>query len=222
VFESTLFALPFDPNSLELRGGPVPVVPDVRRAVGADIGIAQYAVSESGTLVYVKGRANDQVSLALADRAGMFKPLPAPSDNVYHPRFNHDESRIAVYRLDGATTSNVWIYEVAQSQWRQLTFNGGDRPLWTPDGRAITYRVGTSLWQIPHASTFTRTCAGPGSGTSRSTTSQSPAALLICAAFIFPIMMCSRPERLHPSRLLFPAGDQLLSAIDAEGRTRRR
>ena len=149
VFESTLFALPFDLNSLEVRGGPVPVVPEVRRAVGADIGIAQYAVSDSGTLVYVKGRANDQVSLALADRSGMFKPLPAPSDNVYHPRFNHDESRIAVYRLDGATTSNVWIYEVAQSQWRQLTFNGGDRPLWTPDGRAITYRVGTSLWQIP-------------------------------------------------------------------------
>jgi hypothetical protein len=79
--------------------------------------------------VYVKGSANDQVSLALADRSGKFKPLPAPSDNVYHPRFNHDESRIAVYRLDGATTSNVWIYEVAQSQW--------------------AYRVGTSLWQIP-------------------------------------------------------------------------
>jgi serine/threonine-protein kinase len=149
VFESMLFALPFDLNSLEVRGGPVPVVPDVRRGVGADIGIAQYAVSDSGTLVYVKGSANDQVSLALADRSGKFKPLPAPSDNVYHPRFNHDESRIAVYRLDGATTSNVWIYEVAQSQWRQLTFNGGDRPLWTPDGRAITYRVGTSLWQIP-------------------------------------------------------------------------
>jgi hypothetical protein len=38
---------------------------------------------------------------------------------------------------------------MAQSQWRQLTFNSGDRPAWTPDGRAITYRSGSSLWQIP-------------------------------------------------------------------------
>jgi hypothetical protein len=148
VFESTLFALPFDLNSLEVRGGPVPVVPEVRRAVGADIGIAQYAVSDNGTLVYVKGRANDQVSLALADRSGMVKPIPASNEGVFHPRFNRDDSRIVVYRADG-TTSNIWIYEVAQSQWRQLTFNGGDRPLWTPDGRAITYRSGASLWQIP-------------------------------------------------------------------------
>ncbi len=149
AFESTLFALPFDMKSLEVRGGPVPVVPDVRRAVGADIGIAQYAVSDNGTLVYVKGSINEQVTLALADRSGTFKPLPASNDNVYHPRFNRDESRIVVHRIEGGASSNIWIYEVAQSQWRQLTFNGGDRPLWTPDGRAITYRVGSSLWQIP-------------------------------------------------------------------------
>ena len=67
---------------------------------------------------------------------------------MFHPRFNHDESRIAVHRVDGGNP-NIWIYEVSQSQWRQLTFDGGDRPEWTPDGRAITYRNGTSLWQIP-------------------------------------------------------------------------
>src|SRR6476620_5279834 len=38
---------------------------------------------------------------------------------------------------------------------------------------------------MPHASTFTRTCPAPGSGMSRSTNSQSPPALLTCAAFIF-------------------------------------
>jgi dipeptidyl aminopeptidase/acylaminoacyl peptidase len=148
ALEDTLFALPFDAGSLEVRGGPVPVVPEVRRAIGADIGIAQYAVSDNGTLVYVKGGVNLQMTLALADRSGNLKTLPASSASMYHPRFNHDDTRIAVYRFDGAG-SNVWIYEVAQSQWRQLTFGGGDRPLWTPDGRAIAYRNGTSLWQIP-------------------------------------------------------------------------
>src|SRR5436190_14797414 len=47
----------------------------------------------------------------------------------------------------------------------------------------------TSLWQMPHASTFTRTCPLPGSGISRSTNSQSPPGLLICANFILLMMV---------------------------------
>src|ERR1700752_3774318 len=49
-----------------------------------------------------------------------------------------------------------------------------------------------SLWQMPQASTFTRTWLGPGSGMLRSTSSQSPPALLICAAFIF--VLISAPD----------------------------
>src|SRR6266480_6823037 len=48
----------------------------------------------------------------------------------------------------------------------------------------------TSLWQMPHASTFTRTCPAPGSEISRSTNSQSPPGLLICAAFILIFIKC--------------------------------
>ena len=148
VLKSTLFALPFDAGSLQVRGGPLPVVPEIRRSLGADIGIAQYAISDNGTLVYLKGNVEAQATLALADRYGNRKPLPASSAMLFHPRFNHDDSRVAVHRVEDSG-SNVWIYEVAQAQWRQLTFNGGDRPEWTPDGRAITYRNGRSLWQIP-------------------------------------------------------------------------
>src|SRR5207237_9046200 len=43
---------------------------------------------------------------------------------------------------------------------------------------------------MPHASTFTRTCPAPGSEISRSTNSQSPPGLLICAAFIFLFIKC--------------------------------
>src|SRR5439155_23651767 len=59
----------------------------------------------------------------------------------------------------------------------------GTRGYWSPGQRpSLTTK---SLWQMPHASTFTRTCPAPGSGMSRSTNSQSPPGLLICAAFIF-------------------------------------
>jgi hypothetical protein len=148
VLENTLFALPFEADTVRVHGGPVPVVPEVRRAVGADIGIAQYAISDSGSLIYVRGSVDAQVSLALADRSGSRKPLPSSTALAFHPRFNHDDSRIAVHRVESGNPT-LWIYEVSQSQWRQLTFNGGDRPEWTPDGQAITYRNGSSLWQIP-------------------------------------------------------------------------
>ena len=148
VLEGTVFALPFDEGTLQVRGGPVPVVRELRRAVGAPTGLAQYAVSDTGTLVYVKGDADSPTSLALADRTGNRKPFAASPEIPYHPRFNHDDSRIAVHRF-GDGVSNIWIYEVPQAQWRQLTFDGGDRPEWTSDGRAITYRKGTALWQIP-------------------------------------------------------------------------
>ena len=147
ALKDTLFAMPFDLDTLKTRGGPVPVVQDIRRAVGSDIGVAQYAVSDNGSLVYVKGGDSLQVSLAVSDRSGNRKPIPGSAGFLYHPRFNHDDSRVAVHRIEGANP-NVWIFEVAQAQWRQLTFNGGDRPAWTPDGRAITYRNGSSLWQI--------------------------------------------------------------------------
>jgi eukaryotic-like serine/threonine-protein kinase len=148
VLGNTLFAIPFDLKALAVRGGPIPVVPEVRRGLGADIGIAQYAISDNGVLAHIRGVGDSQSSLALADRSGTIKLLPGSTAVIFHPRFNHDESRIAVHRVDGGNP-NIWIYEVSQSQWRQLTLDGGDRPIWTPDGRAITYRKGTSLWQIP-------------------------------------------------------------------------
>ena len=148
MLDNTLFALPFDAAALQVRGGPVPLVPEIMRALGAPTGIAQYAFSDNGTLVYVRGTLDAQVSLALADRTGNRKPLATVPTLPFHPRFSHDDSRIAVHRNDDGV-ANIWIYEASQAQWRQLTFDGGDRPEWTRDGRAIAYRKGTSLWRIP-------------------------------------------------------------------------
>src|ERR1700683_1233355 len=44
--------------------------------------------------------------------------------------------------------------------------------------------VSESLWQIPQACTFTRTCPAVGLGISRSTISKSPPGLGTCTAFI--------------------------------------
>ena len=57
ALEDVLFALPFDLASLEVSGGPVPMVEGVRRA-GApspNTASANYGFSDHGTLIYVPG-----------------------------------------------------------------------------------------------------------------------------------------------------------------------
>ena len=58
---NTLFAIPFDVNALAVRGGPIPVVAGVRRTVGADIGIAQYAISDAGVLAHITGGEDEPI-----------------------------------------------------------------------------------------------------------------------------------------------------------------
>jgi hypothetical protein len=77
VRQNTLFALPFDPKARTVRGGPLPVVRDVMRAPASDIGIAQYALSDAGTLAYVPGDPRSvPFELAFIDRSGKMRRLP--------------------------------------------------------------------------------------------------------------------------------------------------
>src|SRR5262249_35850070 len=65
VYENALFAAPFDPAALELRGTPVPVL----ESVGVPLtGGGQYDVSADGTLVYLPSQ--DQRTLWTIDALG--------------------------------------------------------------------------------------------------------------------------------------------------------
>ena len=82
ALEDVLFALPFDLASLEVSGGPVPIVQGVRRATRPqrDTASANYGFSARGTLVYVPGSTVGirRSILALADRSGEVEPLDVP------------------------------------------------------------------------------------------------------------------------------------------------
>ena len=44
---------------------------------------------------------------------------------------------------------NIWIYQIENNLLDQLTFNGGQRPLWSPDGTEITFLSSNALWTVP-------------------------------------------------------------------------
>ena len=98
---NVLFAVPFDVDSRQVTGGPVPLVEGVR---GAPRGAAQFSVSTTGAMVYVPGSGGGEeiVSLTWVDRDGGEENLPAPPRAYDHPRVSPDGTRVAVDIFDEA------------------------------------------------------------------------------------------------------------------------
>ena len=151
ALEDVLFAIPFDIDNLEVTGGPVSMVQEVRRAAGAaaTTASAQYDFSDNGTFVHIPGGVRgDDSNLAFLDRQGSVEVLPALTRSYIYPRFSPDDTRIVV-QINDDDGSNIWIYEIENNIPNQLTFDGGERPLWSPDGTEVTFLNGNGLWTVP-------------------------------------------------------------------------
>jgi Tol biopolymer transport system component len=144
-----LFAVPFDLDTLELTGGPVPLVEGVR---GNPM---QYAVSDSGTLVYLPGDVGStERTLALVDRNGVVERLNVPPKAYLSPRVSPDGQTLLVQSAESGGDV-IWAYDLEGDRAiQQLTFEGDNqRPAWSRDGERITFssdRDGTmSLYWMP-------------------------------------------------------------------------
>ena len=148
--DDVLFAVPFDLDTLEVVGGPVAMVEGVRA------GPPQYAVSDSGSLVFVPGGAepSGRRTLALVDRDGEVELLNVPPKQYLSPRLSPDGQTLLVQSVEDSGNV-IWLYDLTgDRQIQQRTFEGNnERPVWTPDGQRITFssdRDGTmSLYWMP-------------------------------------------------------------------------
>ncbi|MDX1383240.1 MAG: hypothetical protein R3190_06310, partial [Thermoanaerobaculia bacterium] len=134
--EGTLFAAPFDPEALELRGTPGPVVQGVNAAEGGD-----YSFANDGTLVYQEGSAGvPTLDLVGVDRSGSFSSLREDRQPYVEPRLSPDGTRVAVEILVGAQ-SDAWVLDLQRRTSTRLTFDDGadEVPIWSPDGVYIVF-----------------------------------------------------------------------------------
>lgn len=110
AIENNLFAVPFDSGRLELAGGSVRIIENVFRL---DVYAPQYAVSDSGTLVYAPDTAGvaDQNAarrtLVWVDRKGKEVPI-ATAANYNSPNISPDGSKLAIGILD-ANKGDIYI-----------------------------------------------------------------------------------------------------------------
>jgi serine/threonine protein kinase/Tol biopolymer transport system component len=142
IHEGTLFAAPFDPERLEITGQAVPVLEGVASApTGTGLnGAAQFAISNSGTLVYLPGESFAGDPIDWVDRSGKTTPLRTTRANWANPQFAPDGQRLAISILEGPQR-DIWIYDWGRDTLTRLTFESEENngPIWTPDGRRIAF-----------------------------------------------------------------------------------
>ncbi|MGD8339799.1 MAG: protein kinase [Gammaproteobacteria bacterium] len=138
-FESTLGLIgrAFDPATLEF-GAAVPLVSE---PAVIDF-IAQFAVADNGTLVYMEGgqSTGSGLRLAVVDSDGTVEALAAPPGDYRGPSVSPDGESVAV-QIGSEGNAQIFVYELSGvSELRQLTFDGSNiTPTWTPDGEWISY-----------------------------------------------------------------------------------
>lgn len=142
MVEGTMMAVPFDLQRLEVTGGAVPVVEGIRRSAPGVGAAAQFALSSTGTLVYIPGPARaGRDEVFLFNREGEATSLKLPAGSYQYPRVSPDGKWVALETNDGKQTS-IALYDLSgRSSVRRLTFGGNDRlPIWSSDGRHVAFQ----------------------------------------------------------------------------------
>ena len=135
VADGRLWAVRFDLETLQMSGDAVPMTDAVRVVL---TGAAYYAVSRSGTLLYVTAGPQPQRSLMWVDRRGREEPIKVPPRSYVLPRLSPDGTRVAVDIRD--QENDIWIVNVAgDGTPRRLTYGPSIEinPVWIDNNNLV-------------------------------------------------------------------------------------
>ncbi|HYE86134.1 MAG TPA: protein kinase, partial [Vicinamibacterales bacterium] len=143
----TLMAVPFDVASGQVSGSPVALIEDVMHGVNAlnsnDETLAgQFAISPTGTLVYAAGGVMPSRlgQPTWVDRTGATHSTAIAAGRLTVPRLSPDGQKLAVeMRAETSRDTDIWVYDLARGSPTRITFDGGGRPVWSPDGAKVVY-----------------------------------------------------------------------------------
>jgi Tol biopolymer transport system component len=143
---TALFGAAFDLDTLQIRGGGVPLVQGVQRASqpATNTAAGNFSLSDNGHLIYLNSAGPAEAvkaTLGIADRNGGVKRLNLPPATYRNPRVSPDGRSIAVESIGDNGQNIIWVYDLAgATAIRRLTQEGNNtRPLWTRDSKRLVY-----------------------------------------------------------------------------------
>jgi Tol biopolymer transport system component len=138
-----LVAVPFDARRVRVTGSPVSLLEGL--LVKPVAGVAEFALSATGRLVYLAGVQSPR-TLVLVDQRGTERPL-GQMMGLGSPRFSPDGRRIALSSLEGRST-DIRVLDLERKTLSRLTFEGNNLyPEWTPDGRRVAFATTRTVSQ---------------------------------------------------------------------------
>ena len=219
---STLKAVAFDISTGQTRGDAMSL-PGIEVWTSGDNGAANFAVSESGTLVYLTPSIqSDLRTLSWMDRQGREEPLPIRPGAYLYPRVSPDGTRVA---LDVRTAGrrDIWILNLGRLSLTQLTDGPTEdmTPMWAPDGRRVFFasdRTGNFdvySQAADGASGAKVEFAGPGMHTPSSFTPDGSRLLVFEQFRDTGLLNLAKPDRLEP--LLHSEFDERIVQVSPDG-----
>jgi serine/threonine-protein kinase len=145
-----LLAARYDGKAQRVIGSPLSVMQGVHTSPGlGGMVLTHFDLSRTGTLAYIPGDATETVDeLLWVDREGAESVITSGPGTWVHPRLSPDGGRISldIHSRDGMR--DVYIYEIARGQMRQLTEAGITwESEWRPDGQRIAIMSGAPAGQ---------------------------------------------------------------------------
>jgi serine/threonine-protein kinase len=158
VRQHTLMAVPFNPESQEITGQPVPVLEDI--ALDLSNGNSQFSFSQNGMFAYIPASTLAvKNELLWVDRRGKQQRVTETLQRYSDPALSPDGRRVAVTVI--GDSRDVWIHDLGRGTLTRLTF--GDtaefNPVWTPDGRRLIYSL-----EEPQYNLYWKPADGSGPG----------------------------------------------------------
>jgi serine/threonine-protein kinase len=133
-----ILAAPFDPDRLQLRGEPQPVLDDVRMDP-KNTGLVYFDIAPSGAAIYVPGfpRPRDR-TLVFKDRQGRASAVTEARHAYFGPKVSPDGKQIAVV-IEGVEDA-LWVLDIRSGTPSRLTSDMDVSSVeWSPDGRSLFF-----------------------------------------------------------------------------------
>ena len=139
TFGGSLLVVPFDVKRLEVTGPAIGITDGIQ--VDANSGSAQFAVSNTGTLLYMSGGGAGGEQVVWVDRKGAFTPVDSAwRGSFVNVSLSPDGTRLAVASV-ASDGEHIWVKQLPTGPLTRLTVGAtsNSRPTWALDGRHIAY-----------------------------------------------------------------------------------